>query len=296
MKFNLENKKGLIKIFSYPIVKFIGSVVLLYLIFLRLDFNVIKNSLTDVSYGILLIALLINIIAEILCIERHKLIIYLLGGEINRWTMTKVYFKGVLTALFIPAGTEITKWVMLRSHFSINKTKKSGVSILIDRGLGVIGLLFALIIGLLFAIKIINLKLLIAILMATIVGIFAIFIVLNKIMVNYPVKNKTKILFLGIIYSIIYQIMVSIITILLIGAISGFNFNYLPVLFIMPIVSLISLLPITVSGLGLRELSLASFSVLIGVKSEILVITSLFIWGFLVVESLIGWYFYATKD
>ncbi len=76
----------------------------------------------------------------------------------------------------------------------------------------------------------------------------------------------------------------------------GIDIGYLPLLFIMSIVALVELIPVTVAGLGTREATIVLLMSVLGVESEKSIVFSLvnFIFGYLVLV-LVGYLFWLRR-
>ncbi|VVB59981.1 Lysylphosphatidylglycerol synthase TM region [uncultured archaeon] len=76
----------------------------------------------------------------------------------------------------------------------------------------------------------------------------------------------------------------------------GIGIGYLPLLFILSIVALVELIPITVAGLGTREATIVFLMSVLGVESEKAIVFSLvnFIFGYLVL-ALVGYVFWLRR-
>lgn len=96
-------------------------------------------------------------------------------------------------------------------------------------------------------------------------------------------KAKRDVIIKGLIYSLIVQIS-GIISVYILSIGMSFTVPILPLLIFMPIIIVISLLPISISGIGVRELSFAFFLGSTGIPSDMSVALSLS-WFFSVVAA-----------
>lgn len=115
---------------------------------------------------------------------------------------------------------------------------------------------------------------------------FLIVIKLKKIktLINEYIKNGAKrTLFFGMIFQTLRAI-----NIIIIGKSLGANIHILDVLFILMLVGIISSVPVSIGGLGIREGSLSALLYLLGVPHDIAITISLINLILLIIKSIIG--------
>lgn len=100
-------------------------------------------------------------------------------------------------------------------------------------------------------------------------------------------RTKRDVIIKGFIYSIIIQLS-GIISVYILSIGMSFEVPILPLLIFMPMIIVISLIPISISGIGVREFAFAFFLGSIGVPSDISVALSLSWFFSVVVASLWG--------
>ena len=75
----------------------------------------------------------------------------------------------------------------------------------------------------------------------------------------------------------------------------GINLSLTSFFFIVPVVTIIAMLPITIGGTGLRENALVFFMVALGAQNEKAAMTSLVIFAMILVLGIIGGTIYAVR-
>jgi glycosyltransferase 2 family protein len=75
----------------------------------------------------------------------------------------------------------------------------------------------------------------------------------------------------------------------------GINLSLTSFFFIVPVVTIIAMLPITIGGTGLRENVLVFFMVALGAQSEKSAMTSLLLFAMLLILGIIGGVIYAVR-
>ncbi len=108
-------------------------------------------------------------------------------------------------------------------------------------------------------------------------------------------KTKRDVIIRGFIYSLIVQLSgIGAVYILSLGM--SFDIHILPLLIFMPMIIVISLIPISISGIGLREFAFAFFLGSTGVPSDIAVALSLAWFLSVVAANILGFIEYLRFD
>jgi len=237
-----NRKKGI------TLLKILFSFVLLYFVFTKIQFKEVWDILKGSNLGYLFIALLFFILSKVLSAFRLNLYIHQIKIFLTQLSNLKLYLLGMFYNLFLPGGIggDAYKGYVLKKKYEV-KTK-SVVSILVLDRLN--GLLLIFVISCLLALfldegRLQPYKLLFGIAIGLSILIFWLF---NKRFFSfvYPVFWKS----LG--YSALVQLaqLVSVLFILQALDVQGDNIAYL---FIFLISSIVSVLPLTIGGIGSRE-------------------------------------------
>ena len=237
-----NRKKGI------TLLKILFSFVLLYFVFTKIQFKEVWDILKGSNLGYLFIALLFFILSKVLSAFRLNLYIHQINIFLTQLSNLKLYLLGMFYNLFLPGGIggDAYKGYVLKRKYEV-KTK-SVVSILVLDRLN--GLLLIFVISCMLALfldegRLQPYKLLFGIAIGLSILIFWLF---NKRFFSfvYPVFWKS----LG--YSALVQLaqLISVLFILQALDVQGDNIAYL---FIFLISSIVSVLPLTIGGIGSRE-------------------------------------------
>lgn len=235
-------KKGI------TLLKILFSFVLLYFVFTKIQFSEVWEILKGSNFSYLLAALLLFVISKILSAFRLNLYIHQIKIFLTQLSNIKLYLLGMFYNLFLPGGIggDAYKGYVLKKKYEV-KTR-SVVSILILDRLN--GLLLIFVISCILALfldvnRINSYRILFGIAIALSILVFWIF---NKRFFSfvYPVFWKS----LG--FSALVQL-AQLVSVLFILKALGVQGNTIAYLFIFLISSIVSVLPLTIGGIGSRE-------------------------------------------
>lgn len=235
-------KKGI------TLLKILFSFVLLYFVFTKIQFSEVWEIFKGSNFYYLFVAFLFFIISKVFSALRLNLYIHQIKIFLTHLSNIKLYLLGMFYNLFLPGGIggDAYKGYVLKKKYEV-KTK-SVVSILILDRLN--GLLLIFVISCLLALFLIenrinSYKILFGIAIVLSILVFWVF---NKRFFSfvYPVFWKS----LG--FSALVQLtqLVSVLFILKALDVEG---NYIAYLFIFLLSSIVSVLPLTIGGIGSRE-------------------------------------------
>ena len=272
-----NRKKGV------TLLKIFFSFVLLYFVFTKIQFKEVWDILKGSNLGYLFIALLFFILSKVLSAFRLNLYIHQIKIFLTQLSNLKLYLLGMFYNLFLPGGIggDAYKGYVLKRKYEV-KTK-SVVSILVLDRLN--GLLLIFVISCMLALfldegRLQPYKLLFGIAIGLSILIFWLF---NKRFFSfvYPVFWKS----LG--YSALVQLaqLVSVLFILQALDVQGDNIAYL---FIFLISSIVSVLPLTIGGIGSREVVFYYGALWLGLGENTSVSISMLFFLITAVVSLFG--------
>jgi uncharacterized membrane protein YbhN (UPF0104 family) len=272
-----NRKKGI------TLLKILFSFVLLYFVFTKIQFKEVWDILKGSNLGYLFIALLFFILSKVLSAFRLNLYIHQINIFLTQLSNLKLYLLGMFYNLFLPGGIggDAYKGYVLKRKYEV-KTK-SVVSILVLDRLN--GLLLIFVISCMLALfldegRLQPYKLLFGIAIGLSILIFWLF---NKRFFSfvYPVFWKS----LG--YSALVQLaqLVSVLFILQALDVQGDNIAYL---FIFLISSIVSVLPLTIGGIGSREVVFYYGALWLGLGENTSVSISMLFFLITAVVSLFG--------
>ncbi len=280
-------------------IKTLVSVLLLVYLFKKIDLKEVWQLLQQVHITYLLAALGLYMIGQAMCAYRWKLLARLMDFHNTLKEFTIYYFAGMFFSLFLPTviGGDVGKcYYLARGN---KKTLQAVISVLADRGTGLVvvilmsGLSLSLIEG--FDIPHQFIWAILAANVLMIAGLVVPFFIGDHISrlggkagsLSLTYWRTPASLFQSIAISMVLQVLIIAIHIL-IGISLGLTISWKFYLFVIPLVTSASMLPISLSGLGLREGAYVYFLSLVKVP-EAKALTFAFGWLFVVfVSSLIG--------
>lgn len=291
------------------ILKIIITILLFFLIFRKIPFSSVKMNFISAKKLYLILSFFLFFIYYFFFTLRWAYLLNRTGIKIKKIKAYAYITISFFFNNFLPSaiGQDFVRSAYAsKSEFS----KALGVS-LMDRFLGFIGMLILGILSIfsvIYRIRIIAIFYLILILF-----LFFVFFLLTKKSMGRGIKNKILkikflnlgdelkkfynvltgfkerkiILFNGIIFSIIIQIIITIINFLIFKS-SGIDISFYNLLVLLPVITILSLIPITLNGLGLREFAYIYIFGLINVKGEDSLSVSLLFYIISVIASLFG--------
>ncbi len=245
------------------IVKISISIFLLYLVFTKISFNEIWNTIKSVKAHYILLALIFFILSQWISAKRLLLFFKETGFDLSNKSNNILYLIGMFYNFFIPGGIggDAYKVYILNKKFKWN-LKTLTASVFVDRfiGLTAIGILISILSFNLLPSTIFYWFIPVGIVM--IIGI-SYFFVKRFFNIYLNIFNKTLLL------SLVIQLLQvgSVIFIILSLENSTINFiNYILIFLISSVLSIFSF-----SGIGIREYVFYEASVLLNINSSIAV-------------------------
>lgn len=250
------------------ILKVCFGFFLLWILFLKIPGKGVFESLLEARLSFFLLALVMYLGGQVLCAYKWSVLAEPLGFKRPFLNFVSFYFIGMFFNLFMPGsiGGDLYRAALLAG---LEKSRKrAAYSVLAERYTGGIALLSfcALAVGIYFRS---SLPPVLSTLIFTLLTIGWSFLLTLPVWErNFPWvqklarklnledftiywKHPTKLLWV-LILSFIFQF-INILTVVLLGMSIKINAPLLSYFFIVPIVDLLSILPISISGLGIRE-------------------------------------------
>lgn len=226
------------------------SAILIYFIFTKVDLQVILNTVKKTNPLYLSFAILFFVISKVIASIRLNLYFHQLDVKLTQKTNLKLYLLGMFYNLFLPGGIggDAYKGYLIKKKFEVD-TKKVISVLLLDRLSGLLLLfIYACILAIVLNIDWLN-KNDIPIGILSLLAI-VVFWFLNKKYFNFvlPVFWKSFSL------SALVQLAQLICVLFILEALS-INVDLLAYLFIFLISSIVSVLPLTIGGIGSREVT-----------------------------------------
>ena len=277
-------KKGI------TLLKILFSFVLLYFVFTKIQFSEVWEILKGSNFGYLFVAFLFFVLSKVFSAFRLNLYIHQIKIFLTQLSNIKLYLLGMFYNLFLPGGIggDAYKGYVLKKKYEV-KTR-SVVSILILDRLN--GLLLIFVISCILALflnenRINSYKVLFGIAIALSILVFW---VVNKRFFSfvYPVFWKS----LG--FSALVQLaqLVSVLFILKALSVEG---NTIAYLFIFLISSIVSVLPLTIGGIGSREVVFYYGALWLALDENTSVSISMLFFLITAAVSLIGIFYHFKK-
>lgn len=304
------------KIFSF-LLRSGTSIVLLFLLFKKIDFRGTFAVIAAANPTYLLLAAIIFFIIYVLVFYRWKMLLDAQGIELPIKRVLSSFSGGIFFNLFFPStiGGDIARSVDLSLH-----TKRSShivASVLLDRLSGFVGLAIVAMVSLMLGRRLIDdpavymsvftvLLLLVGILLVIFNERLYRFINhsapkeggwkdnVKKLHVElYFFRSKPLVLAVNLIYSIIIQAGASVVSYFLLRAINVKIAIVYPLIF-NPLTTVITTLPVSIGGLGLRDASSVFFYAKAGVAKDAALALSLLNFGLIVGFGLIAGIIYGA--
>ncbi|MGL5787838.1 MAG: lysylphosphatidylglycerol synthase transmembrane domain-containing protein [Bacteroidales bacterium] len=275
-----HKKKQLILVF-----KIIVSLFALYAVYKNISIEELKAALGDANQLLLIAALLLYAFSKIVSSFRLNVYFRQLPIDISERENLRLYWLGMFYNLFLPGGIggDGYKIYLINKVFSV-KLKKATSSVLLDRLNGMTAILYILPVSFLFVPIQFMYKLLVPV---VILAGYAMYLVFLKLVFPSFVKSEPR----CSIYSLVVQGL-QCIAIFAILASLGITKDYAEYTILFLISSLVSVLPVSIGGIGIRELVFLTGSNYFGLNSTISVMVSFLFYLINVVVSGVGVYYH----
>lgn len=232
------------------VLKLAISALLIYFIFTKIDISEIGNTLKKSNPIYLLLAICLFLISKITAAFRLNTYFHQLGIPLTQKSNLKLYLLGMFYNLFLPGGIggDAYKGYLIKKIFEV-PTKRVVSVLVLDRLSGLL-LLFVFACGLILLLQntiFEDYKFIFVLLIPTSIGVFYL---LNTKFFSYV----TPVFWKSLGFSALVQLAQLICIIFIIKAL-GIEENALPYLVIFLVSSIVSVLPLTIGGLGSREVT-----------------------------------------
>jgi len=277
-------KKGI------ALLKIVISLLLVYFVFTKVDFREVWSILQKSRPGYIVLALLFFIASKVFSAFRLNLYFYQLGVFLTQKSNLKLYLLGMFYNLFLPGGIggDAYKGYLIRKTFEV-RTKRVVAVLLLDRLSGML-LLFVYACLLAMGLKDLLLKEYRFLFGFGIVLSILVFWFINKRFFEYvfPVFWKS------VGYSALVQGLQLASLYCILNALSIEN-NMLAYLFVFLISSIVSVVPLTIGGIGSREVTFYYGALWLGLNQDTSIGISMTFFLITAFVSLLGVYFHFRK-
>ncbi len=272
------------------IVKVVVSAALLYFIFTKINFGDVLNVLKQADYLYLILALLLFAVSKVLNSLRLNLYFHAIDVKLTQVSNLKLYLLGMFYNLFLPGGIggDAYKGYIIQKKFQ-SGTKRVVSVLLLDR---LSGLLLIFIYACILAIILKNevLEPFIALFWLAIPVSTVVFWLLHKILFSFVLP-----VFWGsFAYSSLLQLTQLFAVVAILKALS-ITFNEIAYLFVFLISSIVSVVPLTIGGIGSREVTFLYGSQWLNLETETSIAISVAFFLITAVVSLFGIYYHFKK-
>ncbi len=282
----------------------------------RIDFNGIIHSFEIIPFSIILFAFLLMSFSWVIYALNWKLLLSSIPFiKLQKFTLISGYYSLILPGMI--AG-DISRIYILGKEG--RDYENIAVSVLIHRISGIIGLFIIGLGGIIFSIHKIPLSVIIIFIVGFILGLALFFLIpfdficrfLNRLRNRYIklgkiisslekiiniwkiYSRKTLLLFYSLAIGIFYQI-INVLILFILAQTIGIAISYTDWCWIFTLLSFALFLPISIGGIGIREVSLVGLLSLFQVPSEKAVALSLFLFGLQSIFALIGGFLEWTR-
>ncbi|MDT7880649.1 MAG: lysylphosphatidylglycerol synthase transmembrane domain-containing protein [Candidatus Hydrothermia bacterium] len=261
----------------FELVKILISVILIYIIFKNMDIRAFLNHLKSINLLLYLIAIVFGFIGYFFSAVRWFIFIKAYKLNVSFFEANKYVFVGLFLGLILPsgAGVDLVRFFYAQRN-NLDRRAEVLSSIFVDRFVGVIALVCLALLGVYFGVEKIRevAKELIWI-MLLLIGFFIFMLTplfekiilslfgnvkrfrigerIQKLLNSFSLYKENKIVVISSFFiSIIMQFFFGASAFFISKAL-GFNLNLVEVILITSAINFITMLPISFSGIGIRE-------------------------------------------
>jgi glycosyltransferase 2 family protein len=293
------------------LLRIIISFGLLFFIFQRIDIRSVASLIPQFNPALLSLSFLFFVAAFVLCFFRWKMLVGATGTPFSVKKMFITFWGSQFFILFLPSfiGADIMRAADLGAD--VKNVKRIAATVVLDRISGYAGLLIVALTALALGFRMIDQPIVFGAMLFLCLLLGAIlFFLFHPGLFEYVssfLKGKGRIrgwfsslygelhyfrqypavLVRNIFISLGVQFLMPAMYYVLLSAL-GISVNALLIFILMPIVSAISILPVSIGGLGVRELGAVYFLGKFGIPESAAVAVSLMNFFFLMALSLIG--------
>lgn len=291
------------------------SIVLLVLLFKfnKIDTGALIGDIKSANKAYLSIGLAITIFIYFLGFLRWKMLVKATGITIPLGRLISSFSGGVFFSIFLPStiGGDLVRSVDLAGH--TKKAKEVVATVFLDRLSGYIGLVLVVLIALFLGRDLILDRIVFSSVLAIIAVLIAVLLILfNKFIYSkisgflttpnsgkirelikdihqeiHVFGSQKKIIIFNLTISFIIQVLFPL-GVYYIGLALGIKISFIYFLIFLPLISAITLLPVAIGGLGLREGLFVLYFAKAGVIKQLALAMSLLSFSFIVFTAAIG--------
>lgn len=282
------------------------SIILLFFLFRQVDKKMLWNLLKNTDKPFLFFGFIIFFIPYLLCLFRWQMLLKAANIDLPLKRIIISFAGGIFFNLFLPStiGGDLVRSIDLAAH--TKKPRQVVATVFLDRLSGYIGVALVLSLAVLMGWRFlqdkavfVSLFIIVAVLVAILLVLFNKFIhsKINRLLyspdagkireaitslhqeVHYFGRNK-KLIFNNLALSFFVQLIAPV-TFYFVGLSLGIKINIIYFLIFLPIIGAITLLPVSIGGLGLRDATTIYFFAKAGVTKDLAFAMSLINFSFI---------------
>jgi len=254
----------------------------------KIDFTKAGEALRKANWLLLICALIAFVLSKVLAAIRLNMYFRNINIRLPELTNMKLYWLGMFYNLFLPGsiGGDAYKVIILTKKYSI-PYKKTTAAVLLDRFSGLLGLGL---IGAVYSIFVLgNTWYTYMIVAGAILAVIALYLITRFWLKDF-ISSFLPTLSLGVLV----QASQVVCAYLIIAAL-GIKENHTQYIFLFLVSSVVAVLPLTVGGLGIREVVFVEGSHYLGLLKETSVVISILFYLITLLTSAVG-LFYVFKN
>ena len=279
-----ERKESRMTRWLKGLLKIAITVVCLWYVSGKIDFTKAGAAIGNANWFFLFLALIAFIISKLIAAARLNIYFRNINIRLPGSQNIKLYWLGMFYNLFLPGSVsgDAYKVILLAKKYKI-AYKKTTSAVLLDRFSGLLGLGLILAVYALFVLK--NDLYIMVIVAGAVLAVLVFYFIIKSWLKDF-IQSFLPTLFLGILVQAS-----QVVCVYLIMAALGIPIHIMEYVFIFLISSVVAVLPLTIGGLGAREVVFLEGSKYFGLAQETSVVISLLFYLITLVTSSIGLYY-----
>lgn len=268
------------------LLKIIVTALCLWYVSRKIDFAKAGDALQHANWFYLFLALIAFIISKLIAAFRLNIYFRNINVHIKEWANVRLYWLGMFYNLFLPGSIsgDAYKVIILTKKYNV-PYKKTAAAVLLDRVSGLLGL------GLILAVYGV-LVIRGSFYVATIIGGAVVAVLALYLAIRYYLKDFIPSFFPTLLLGTLVQLSQVVCAYLIMAAL-GIPAHVTEYIFLFLVSSIVAVLPLTIGGLGAREVVFLEGSKYFGLLQETSVVISLLFYLITLVTSAFGmWYIF----
>ncbi|MFH0790786.1 MAG: lysylphosphatidylglycerol synthase transmembrane domain-containing protein [Candidatus Omnitrophota bacterium] len=289
------------------------SIFLMVFLFRRMDKTSLLEIIKTVNMPLLCLGFVVFFANYLLCFIRWQMLLEAADINLSLSRIVMSYSGSVFFGLFLPSsiGGDMVRSIDLAVH--TKKPHEVIATVFLDRLSGYVGLVILTLIALVFGWKLLadrtvlfSVAVISAVLIAVLLVLFnkSLYSLINRFLGTsssnrikesiralqhqiYLFKGRKRVIVYNLLMSFVIQ-MISPVCLYFVALSLGININIMYFFVFLPIISAITLLPVSIGGLGLRETATIFFFAKVGVSKDLAFAMSLLSFSFLAIYGALG--------